>query len=113
MANDAYASPAIWERFRKDTYHGPRVVWGREVNLLLLGLAIRVGEGADPDGRFAGALRKTLAAVHASGLEHTELGATGSRAAGSGRHATGPAPTSALWSGTSLAVQFALEKLSD
>ena len=73
VANDAYASPAIWERFRKDTYHGPRVVWGREVNLLLLALAIRVGEGADPDGRFAGALRKTLAAVHASGLEHTEL----------------------------------------
>jgi hypothetical protein len=38
-ANDAYASKGVWERFEKDRYHGPRVVWGREVNLLFLGLA--------------------------------------------------------------------------
>ena len=39
VANDAYATPRIWEAFRKDLYHSPRVVWGREVNLLLLALA--------------------------------------------------------------------------
>ena len=113
VANDAYAPPAIWERFRKDTYHGPRVVWGREVNLLLLALAIRVGEGADPDGRFAGALRKTLAAVHASGLEHSELWSY--RIEGGRLVPTryGAGSDIQLWSGTGLAVQFALEKLSD
>src|SRR5260221_9585589 len=37
-ANDAYAARAVWDAFRADQYHSPRVVWGREVNLLLLGL---------------------------------------------------------------------------
>lgn len=113
VANDAYASPTIWERFRKDTYHGPRVVWGREVNLLLLALANRVGERADADGRFADALRRTLAAVHASGLEHTELWSyriEGGRLRPT-RYGTGS--DIQLWSGTGLAVQFALAKLGD
>jgi hypothetical protein len=113
VANDAYASPRIWERFRKDTYHGPRVVWGREVNLLLLALADVVADGADPDGRFADALRRTLAAVHASGLEHTELWSY--RIEGGRLRPTryGAGSDIQLWSGTSLAVQFALARLSD
>jgi len=113
VAHDAYAPPAIWERFRKDTYHGPRVVWGREVNLLLLALANAVANGADPDGRFADALRRTLAAVHASGLEHTELWSyriEGGRLRPT-RYGTGS--DIQLWSGTSLAVQFALARLGD
>jgi hypothetical protein len=113
VANDAYASRAIWERFRKDTYHGPRVVWGREVNLLLLALANAAADGADPDGRFADALRRTLAAVHASGLEHTELWSyriEGGRLRPT-RYGTGS--DIQLWSGTGLAVQFALARLSD
>ena len=111
VANDAYAAPAIWERFRKDTYHGPRVVWGREVNLLLLGLANAVANGADTDGRFAEALRRTLAAVHASGLEHSELWSyriEGGRLRPT-RYGTGS--DIQLWSGTGLAVQFALARL--
>jgi hypothetical protein len=113
VANDAYASRTIWERFRKDTYHGPRVVWGREVNLLLLALANAVANGADPDGRFADALRRTLAAVHASGLEHTELWSyriEGGRLRPT-RYGTGS--DIQLWSGTGLAVQFALARLGD
>jgi hypothetical protein len=113
VANDAYASPAIWERFRKDTYHGPRVVWGREVNLLLLGLANAVADGADTGGRFAEALRQTLTAVHASGLEHTELWSyriEGGRLRPT-RYGTGS--DIQLWSGTGLAVQFALARLGD
>src|SRR5205085_227029 len=27
VANDAYAPPSVWEVFRRDTYHSPRVVW--------------------------------------------------------------------------------------
>ncbi|HJR51005.1 MAG TPA: hypothetical protein VJ794_07860, partial [Gemmatimonadales bacterium] len=113
VANDAYASPVIWERFRKDTYHGPRVVWGREVNLLLLGLANAVADGAGTDGRFAEALRRTLTAVHASGLEHTELWSY--RIEGGRLRPTryGSGSDIQLWSGTGLAVQFALAKLDD
>ena len=29
VANDAYAGSGVWESFRRDEYHGPRVVWGR------------------------------------------------------------------------------------
>ena len=43
-ANDAYASPDVWAAFDRDAYHSPRVVWGREVNLLLLGLARHADE---------------------------------------------------------------------
>ena len=113
VANDAYASRTIWERFRKDTYHGPGVVWGREVNLLLLALANAVANGADSDRRFADALRRTLAAVHASGLEHTELWSyriEGGRLRPT-RYGTGS--DIQLWSGTGLAVQFALARLGD
>jgi hypothetical protein len=112
VANDAYASPAIWERFRKDTYHGPRVVWGREVNLLLLGLANAVVAGADCDGRYGESLRRTLDAVHASGLEHNELW---SYRIEDGRFRPtryGTTSDIQLWSGTGLAVQFALARMS-
>jgi hypothetical protein len=37
-ANDNYATEKIWERFKNDKYHSPYVVWGREMNLILLGL---------------------------------------------------------------------------
>jgi hypothetical protein len=113
VANDAYASPAIWRRFRKDTYHGPRVVWGREVNLLLLGLANVVAGGGDGDGRFADALERTLAAVHASGLEYTELWSYRIEDGALRPTRYGTSSDIQLWSGTNLAVQFALARLRD
>jgi hypothetical protein len=89
------------------------VVWGREVNLLLLGLANAIAGSTDPDGRLAEALRRTLTAVHASGLEHTELWSY--RIEGGRLRPTryGAGSDIQLWSGTSLAVQFALARLSD
>src|SRR5207245_1294857 len=39
VANDAYATREVWEAFRRDRYHSPSVVWGRDVNALLAGLA--------------------------------------------------------------------------
>ena len=113
VANDAYASPQVWERFRKDTYHGPRVVWGREVNLLLLGLANLVEQGADAEGRFGGALRRTLDAVHASGLEHNELWSYRIEDGRLRPTRYGTSSDIQLWNGTNLAVQFALARLSD
>jgi hypothetical protein len=123
VANDAYASPAIWNRFGKDAYHGPRVVWGREVNLLFLGLANQIAGGFDTEGRLAEpeirpylravdeALRRTLAAVRASGLEHNELW---SYRIEDGRLLPTRYGTSSdiqLWNATNLAVQFVLSRL--
>src|SRR5678815_4586434 len=79
VANDAYAPRSVWEAFKQDTYHSPRVVWGREVNLILLGLANQVSGATDAATRplsseltpyvteMKDALRRTNAAVEASG----------------------------------------------
>jgi hypothetical protein len=85
VANDAFATPAVWAAFRRDDYHSPRVVWGREVNLLLLGLMRQIGAAYDEAGQLRdvrlrpyvdalhAALRDTRAAVEVSGLKHNEL----------------------------------------
>ena len=112
VANDAYAPPAVWEAFVKDPYHGPRVIWGREVNLFLLGAARRAGEG---DPAFAGELRAAIdsvrRAVGASGF-HSELW---SYDVVGGKVVPARYGTSAdvqLWSTTDLAVEFALSRLA-
>src|SRR5204862_6122965 len=38
-ATDAFSTREVWDVFRADSYHSPRVVWGRELNLVVLGLA--------------------------------------------------------------------------
>jgi hypothetical protein len=111
VANDAYASEGVWERFRKDTYHGPRVVWGREVNLLLLGLAKMAAGGGDGAETARSALRRTLAAVHASGLEHNELWSYRIEKGRLRPTRYGTTSDIQLWSGTNLAVQFTLARL--
>src|SRR6185295_8246491 len=58
VANDAYAAPAIWESFRRDAYHAPTVVWGREVNVLLAGLALQL-RGGDAGAQHAAPLLDT------------------------------------------------------
>lgn len=116
VANDAYAPRRVWDAFARDPYHSPRVVWGREVNLLLLGLGAVLERAADPalrpdSGRVAEALRRTLAAVRASGLEHSELWSyriEGGRLRPT-RYGTGSDVQ--LWSSTDLAVQFALSRI--
>ncbi|HEU4649142.1 MAG TPA: hypothetical protein VFS33_08790 [Gemmatimonadales bacterium] len=121
--NDAFASRKIWETFAKDQYHSPQVVWGREVNLLLLGLANRIAAAYDASGRLRDpalapyvqslhdALERTRAAVAASGFEHSELWSY--RVEGGKllptRYGTGSDVQ--LWSSTDLAVQFALARL--
>ncbi|PCI37626.1 MAG: hypothetical protein COB53_05970 [Elusimicrobia bacterium] len=65
-ASDVYAPPSTWKKYRADPYHSPRVVWGREMNMLLVGLARQ-------HGRYKPALRRLHRAVKASGLRHNEL----------------------------------------
>jgi len=98
-ANDAYASPAVWQMFERDLYHSPRVVWGREVNVVLAALARR---GPSP------ALDSLLGAVERSGLRHAELWSY--RIDGAGLHPMryGTSSDVQLWSLTDLAVQYLL-----
>jgi hypothetical protein len=123
VANDAYAPRQVWETFGKDAYHSPRVVWGREVNLLLLGLANQIAAAFDASGQLrdrslepyvrvlSDALQRTLAAVNASGLKHNELWSY--RIEGERLIPTryGTSSDIQLWSTTDLAVQFALSRL--
>ncbi len=123
VANDAYAAPAVWKIFDGDAYHSPRVVWGREVNLLLLGLADRIAASYDSAGRLrdpsresavhslGDALRRILAAVAASGVEHNELWSYRIERGRLLPTRYGTSSDVQLWSCTDLAVQFALSRL--
>jgi hypothetical protein len=123
VANDAYASPVVWRMFEKDLYHSPRVVWGREVNLFLLGTADLISAAVDSSGRprnpalepYVRSLRTSLervrSAVTASHLEHNEVW---SYRIDNGRLLPTRYGTSSdvqLWSTTDLAVQYALSRL--
>jgi hypothetical protein len=113
VANDVYASRATWDRFRADAYHGPRVVWGREVNLLLLGVANRIAEGRDASGQLRDALRRIAAAVNASGLQHNELWSYEIRGRTLKPVRYGTSSDVQLWNTTNLVVQYVLLKLPE
>jgi hypothetical protein len=120
VANDVYATREVWERFKRDAYHSPRVVWGREVNLLFLGLASLTdssnsGRADSSSGSLkdvaSKALAQTLGAVQASGLGHNELW---SYQIMKGRLLPVRYGTSSdvqLWNTTDLAVEFVLSRL--
>jgi hypothetical protein len=123
VANDAYAPPSVWQAFRRDTYHSPRVVWGREVNLVLLGLANQISGATDSAGKprdpvltpyvaeMRDALRRVNAAVEASGLKHNELWSY-EIAGGTLKPIRYGASTDVqLWNVTDLAVQFVLSRI--
>jgi len=122
VSNDAFAPAAVWQEFVRDPYHGPRVAWGREVNLFLLGAARQANATerrgmparSTTDGALVAELkaaaRAVTAAVEASGFQ-SELwsydfinGAPRPVRYGSGADVQ-------LWSTTDLAVQFVLSRL--
>ncbi|HET7622613.1 MAG TPA: hypothetical protein VFK39_11980 [Gemmatimonadaceae bacterium] len=121
VANDTYASPGVWNAFRTDPYHGPRVVWGREVNLLLLGLTKQLAalpaDCAEASPSLAGYARALSSALHkvddavlASGFKHAELW---SYRIENGRLIPTRYGTSSdiqLWSSTDLAVQYMMRE---
>ena len=111
VANDAYASRQIWERFQTDQYHGPRVVWGREVNLFLIGVADQISGGKDESGQFRKALRRILDAVNASGLQHNELWSYEIRGEKLVPVRYGTSSDVQLWNTTNLVVQYVLSRL--
>jgi hypothetical protein len=123
VANDAYASPSVWEAFQRDLYHSPRVVWGREVNLVLLGLANQISGATDAAGRprdpaltsyvteMRDALRRANAAVEASGMKHNELWSYEIVGGVLKPIRYGASTDVQLWNVTDLAVQFVLSRL--
>jgi hypothetical protein len=123
VSSDVYAPRPVWESFRKDQYHSPRVVWGREVNLLILGLTRQIHAAFDASGRLKDpklgpyvrelhdALWRTVAAVESSGLKHNELW---SYRIEDGRLLPvryGSTSDVQLWNLTDLAVQYELARL--
>ena len=115
VANDAYAAPPIWESFERDRYHGPRVVWGRENNLFLLGATRRAQEAAatsrsgaldDYRRELAAAIEHVGRAVDESGF-HSELWSYELRDGRIVPVRYGSGSDVQLWSTTDLTVGFA------
>ena len=99
VANDAYASPAVWQMFERDRYHSPRVVWGREVNVLLAALATR---------NRPGAIDSVRSAVARSGLQYAELWSYKFEGSAVRPVRYGSSSDVQLWTLTDLAVQYLL-----
>ncbi|MES3033539.1 MAG: hypothetical protein V4813_06030 [Gemmatimonadota bacterium] len=117
VANDAYAPPPVWAAFVKDPYHGPRVVWGREVNLFLLGVSQRITRASHTSGsppeyvsELRAAMDKVRTAVEQSGF-HTELWSYGFERGTLGAMRYGSGADIQLWSTTDLAVQYVLDRM--
>jgi len=101
VANDAYAGPAVWEMFEGDLYHSPRVVWGREVSVLLAALA--------QGGRNRpGAIDSVRSAVARSGLQYAELWSYKFEGGVLRPVRYGSSSDVQLWSLTEIAVQYLL-----
>jgi hypothetical protein len=99
VANDAYATPAVWEMFANDLYHSPRVVWGREINILLASLAARHRQAA---------IDSVQSAVARSGLQYAELWSYKFDGGSIRAVRYGSSSDVQLWTLTDLAVQYLL-----
>ncbi|HSE39707.1 MAG TPA: hypothetical protein VLH08_02995 [Acidobacteriota bacterium] len=110
-ANDTFASPEVWEMFKNDLYHSPRVVWGREVNLVQLGLMKQIN-AFSTNQELQNTLDKTVQAVEASGLKHNELWTYKIDATGLKPVRYGTSTDLQLWNLTDLAVQYLLNSTS-
>jgi hypothetical protein len=125
VVNDAYASQAVQQSFRNDLYHSPRVAWGREVNLLLLGLTRQIEAAYDEAGALRedterlhdyvatlrSALDATQQAVESSGLGHNELWTYRIEDGNLQPVRYGVSSDIQLWNVTDLAVSFLLDRL--
>ncbi len=99
VANDAYATPRVWDMFERDLYHSPRVVWGREVNVLLAALATR---------NRPGVVDSVRGAVARSGLQYAELWSYKFDGGALRPVRYGSSSDVQLWTLTDLAVQYLL-----
>ncbi len=85
VSNDMFASMKVWENFQEDQYHSPKTIWGREVNLLIIGLTKQILTAYDETGKLRDdklkkyleelnkILNKIIDSVDQSGLKDSEL----------------------------------------
>ncbi len=109
VSNDAYASPSVWRDFDRDRYHSPRVIWGRENNLFLIGVMNRMADAGAGSASYVSELRnaatEVLRNVEASGF-HSELWSYEVRNGKVVPIRYGSGSDVQLWSTTDLVVQF-------
>ncbi|MFN8580088.1 MAG: hypothetical protein U0163_03805 [Gemmatimonadaceae bacterium] len=115
VANDAYAPVAVQSAFDRDAYHGPKVVWGREVNLFVLGAARRaaLAHDAHEDAHahlMREAIERVRSAVDAAGFR-SELWSYDWRDGRPVPARYGSGGDVQLWSTTDLVVQYILSTL--
>jgi hypothetical protein len=114
VTNDIFATPAVWREFDRDPYHGPRVAWGREVNLFVLGAARQVAALPASRTQYRATLRAAIdtvvRAVEASGF-HAELWSHAFRDGRPRAARYGTGNDLQLWSTTDLVVQYTLSTL--
>ena len=110
VANAVPAPPQVWESYARDAYHSPTVVWGRDVNILLAGLARQIA--AAPPGSDLTPLRDALdrvtGAVERSRVRHAELWSYQIEQGQLVAARYGASSDVQLWSLTDLAVQYLL-----
>ena len=85
--------------FERDLYHSPKVVWGRDVNILLAALATR---------NRPGAVDSIRSAVARSGLQYAELWSYKVERGAVQPVRYGSSSDVQLWTLTDLAVQYLL-----
>jgi hypothetical protein len=110
VANAVPAPPQVWESYARDAYHSPTVVWGRDVNILLAGLARQI-EAAPPGSDVTplrDALHRITGAVERSGVRHAELWSYRIEQGQLVPARYGSSSDVQLWSLTDLAVQYLL-----
>ncbi|MCU0649356.1 MAG: hypothetical protein MUF00_15270 [Gemmatimonadaceae bacterium] len=114
VTNDIFAAPAVWREFDRDPYHGPRVAWGREVNLFVLGAAKQYAALPPARAQYRATLRAAIDAVvhavEASGF-HAELWSREMRDGRQRAARYGTGNDLQLWSTTDLVVQYTLSTL--
>ncbi|MCI0414009.1 hypothetical protein L0222_14580 [bacterium] len=118
-ANDSYASSNVWQNFERDQYHSPRVVWGREVNLLTLGLVKEILQSAESNTtdmqsygmRLRDDLAKIRKAVEGSGLKHNELWSYEISDGKLQPIRYGSSSDVQLWNLTDLSIQFLMSRI--
>jgi hypothetical protein len=125
VSNDAYSLPDVWEGFKLDAYHSPHTVWGREVNLFILGISSQILNAYDTRGKLKSSalkeyvyvlresLDKIVSAVEKSGLKESELWSykISNGKIEAWRYST--ASDIQLWNLTDLAAQFLLNQVSN
>jgi hypothetical protein len=123
VSNDMYASKTVWENFNNDLYHSPRTIWGREVNLLIIGITKQILAAYDETGQLRDTGLTTyveelkeiqntiLEAVEESGLKNNELWSYEIQDGNINPVRYGTSSDIQLWNLTNMSAQYLLHQI--